>query len=645
MKKIIPFLVLLALGLQASSQCTPDNSLQLVGLYPPDSLLPCVEEGEYFDEVIQFKNFSSIDGAAIGFPGFVFTVNWIRVDSIRNLPAGLSYTCNDPNCQYTTGEVGCVNVTGTTTAPPGEYNLGFYATVEIDLLGSPFQAQADSQLLAANGLGYKLTVIGQGDTCPNDIYIPPVCFPDPNLTQVGFYPPDTVLDCVESGTYYDVVIQFKNFDTIPGGAIGFPGFNLTIVSVQLDSVTNIPAGLTYACDNPGCFFLGGESGCVRISGFTNAAPGIYDLGFNATVYVDGLSGPIAADSTLLANAGLGYSLTVIPAGTQCPNTFVAGPLSVDVNSPPVYCAGDTVPLSASINGGASPYSFAWSPGSGLSNPALPNPLLYPNNPGTYSVTVTDNNGTTASDAVTVQYEVVPTISVSDDATICPGASVQISAAGATSYQWTPAKGLNATNIFNPTASPAGTTTYTVTGSNGTCSGTGMVTVTVDTSNPTANFTFIKNNFTVAFVNNTINGTSYLWDFGDGDTSTQQTPVHQYLQQEVFEVTLIATNDCGGTDTFTSTVDMSVGIAALQGQDVLQLYPNPGAGMFQIRLKNPAESRMLIEVVTVRGETIFRKNVLTNAEVASLDLTQQPKGIYFLKITLQDNAIIKKLIIQ
>lgn len=647
MKRIALLLTLLSVGIQAFPQCTPDNSLTLVGLYPPDSLLPCVEEGEYFDEVIQFKNFTAISGDAIGFPGFVFTINWVRIDSVSNLPAGLSYTCNDPNCQYFTGEVGCVNITGTTNAAPGDYSLGFYATIELDLNGTPFQANADSALLAQNGLGYTLTVIANGDSCPNDLYVPPACFPDPFLTEVGFYPPDTLLECVESGTYYDVIIQFKNFDTVQGGAIGFPGFTLPIISVQLDSVTNTPDGLTYTCNNDECFFLGGETGCVRISGFTNAAPGVYNLGFYATVVADLGGSPFTfnADSATLAAAGLGYRLTVIQAGTVCPNTFIPGPLSVDAGSPPVVCDGDPVTLSASINGGAGPYTFAWSPGTFLSNSTLPNPVLSPSHPGTYSVTVTDNNGATATDAVVIQYSAVPSASVSDDATICPGASTQISAAGGQSYTWTPATGLNDPNIFNPTASPAATTTYTVEVSNGSCSDFGSVTVSVNESAPAASFTFIKNNFNVAFVNNTTNGGTYFWDFGDGQTSTQTSPNHQYTQQQVFTVTMIATNACGLKDTTTGIVDMSVGIAALAGDDVLSVYPNPGNGMYQISFKNPGTASMDIEVVTLHGESIYKENAAVHTEVFSLDLFNQPKGIYFLKVQQQDLLVVKKVVIQ
>lgn len=649
MRKFLFAFALVLSATQAFTQCAPDTTLQLVGFYPPDSMLACVEDGEYYDEVIQFKNFSSIAGDAIGFPGFVFTVNWVRIDSVRNLPAGLSYNCNDPNCTYTTGEVGCVNITGTTNAPAGEYYLGFYATVELDLNGTPFTAQADSQLLAANGLSYKLTVIQAGDSCPNGQYVAPVCNPDPNLTQVGFYPPDTLLDCVESGTYYDEVIQFKNFDMIPGSVIGFPGFTFTILSVRLDSVRNAPAGITYQCSNPDCYFTGGEIGCVRMSGITYAPPGNYTLGFYATVEVDLGSGApliVNADSAFLANAGLGYSLTVIAAGTPCPNTFAAGPLSVNAGSPPVVCAGDTIPLSASINGGAGPYSFIWSPGSNLSNPVLPNPLLYPENPGTYSVTVTDNNGSTATDDVTISYVSGPIVTVSDDATICPGGSAQLSASGGSGYSWQPATGLSATNIFNPIATPAATTVYSVIVSNGGCSNSGSVTVAVDTTLPEADFSFIKNNFNVAFLNSTSNGATYFWDFGDGNTSTDENPNHQYLQQLAYTVTLVATGACGQKDTSSSLVDMSVGIADVY-ENILNIYPNPNSGDFFVGFLNRQAQPVGLSVSNLQGEVVYQELTGEKSIVISkkVSLPRLSPGIYFLSVTAGGQKFYKKLIIQ
>lgn len=50
---------------------------------------------------------------------------------------------------------------------------------------------------------------------------------------------------------------------------------------------------------------------------------------------------------------------------------------------------------------------------------------------------------------------------------------------------------------------------------------------------------------VQFSNLTANGaTSYLWNFGDGSTSTQANPLHQYVQNGSYTVTLSATNSMG-----------------------------------------------------------------------------------------------------
>jgi PKD repeat protein len=47
--------------------------------------------------------------------------------------------------------------------------------------------------------------------------------------------------------------------------------------------------------------------------------------------------------------------------------------------------------------------------------------------------------------------------------------------------------------------------------------------------------------------------SYLWDFGDGFTSTDANPVHTYAQEGVYTVTLIATGDDGCTATTVTQV--------------------------------------------------------------------------------------------
>ncbi len=61
--------------------------------------------------------------------------------------------------------------------------------------------------------------------------------------------------------------------------------------------------------------------------------------------------------------------------------------------------------------------------------------------------------------------------------------------------------------------------------------------------PTASFT-IQNNGCVGpceitFINQSINATSYHWDFGDGNTSTEVNPKHTYQNAGTYTVTLTA----------------------------------------------------------------------------------------------------------
>ncbi len=70
--------------------------------------------------------------------------------------------------------------------------------------------------------------------------------------------------------------------------------------------------------------------------------------------------------------------------------------------------------------------------------------------------------------------------------VCFGASVSIGGSttasggsGSYTYSWSPSTGLNVNNVANPIASPAVTTTYTVTITEGNCTATDQVTVTVN----------------------------------------------------------------------------------------------------------------------------------------------------------------------
>ncbi|MEL6660761.1 MAG: PKD domain-containing protein, partial [Bacteroidota bacterium] len=72
--------------------------------------------------------------------------------------------------------------------------------------------------------------------------------------------------------------------------------------------------------------------------------------------------------------------------------------------------------------------------------------------------------------------------------------------------------------------------------------------------PTAGFTFAANELEVTFTNSSTNATTYTWDFGDGNTSTEESPTHTYAEDGTYDVTLTAKNgDNSDEDTQSITV--------------------------------------------------------------------------------------------
>ena len=64
---------------------------------------------------------------------------------------------------------------------------------------------------------------------------------------------------------------------------------------------------------------------------------------------------------------------------------------------------------------------------------------------------------------------------------------------------------------------------------------------------------------VAVIANSVSGSKYLWDFGDGTTSTNSTPSHIYTRAGYFNIKLTITTPLGCTDTLTVVKGAEVGI--------------------------------------------------------------------------------------
>lgn len=94
------------------------------GLFPADSLLPCMSAGYRMYDTIYFKNYTSFNGIAL---------TSVRFDSIY-VPAGLCWSTNKSNNTFAAGEDGVILISGTPTAPAGTYKLKIIADINANAI-------------------------------------------------------------------------------------------------------------------------------------------------------------------------------------------------------------------------------------------------------------------------------------------------------------------------------------------------------------------------------------------------------------------------------------------------------------------------------------------------------------------------------
>lgn len=125
----------------------------------------------------------------------------------------------------------------------------------------------------------------------------------------------------------------------------------------------------------------------------------------------------------------------------------------------VICLGNSTTLSAS--GGV---TYQWSPATDLSNPLAPDPVAAPRENTTYEVTVTDANGCSNTDDVSIRVAQPFTIKATPDTVLCLGHVLPLQVSGADHYVWA-GEGLDdaASPYPHATIKATGSYTYEVTG--------------------------------------------------------------------------------------------------------------------------------------------------------------------------------------
>lgn len=199
-------------------------------------------------------------------------------------------------------------------------------------------------------------------------------------------------------------------------------------------------------------------------------------------------------------------------------------------------------------------SFDWNFGDGSDHVTVENPVHTYAETGNYTVTLTVTKGSktdqeTASIAITPAEPVADFTFVSNNDFHTPSEiTFTNTSASATSYEWDFGDGTTST-AENPVHTYATTGSYTVslTATNETLTDEKTATIEITPFAPIASFTHASNNgyhapSIITFTNTSQHATSYLWDFGDGTTSTAQNPAHTFTTTGSFTVKLTATNE-------------------------------------------------------------------------------------------------------
>lgn len=149
-------------------------------------------------------------------------------------------------------------------------------------------------------------------------------------------------------------------------------------------------------------------------------------------------------------------------------TINVGTPSSTISSNPVnICPGTSSTLTATGSGGG-PYTYTWSN-------AATTRTTTTSTPGVYSVSITNAAGCVATQTINLANSSTLQLNVNANNTvICAGNAINLLASGASTYTWS-----TGSNSVIANVSPSTTTTYSVYGEVGTCSGTAAITISVN----------------------------------------------------------------------------------------------------------------------------------------------------------------------
>lgn len=458
---------------------------------------------------------------------------------------------------------------------------------------------------------------------------------------------------VPGGPYNVIITEDNGCQTIRSTILTIPVLNITFntnfncTSGTGNITANLTGGtgtLTYAWSNSATTQSIGPvaqgsytvtvtdaNGCSKVATKILGPPTIYatiQSSFNCNTNAHNLSaygsGGPSPYSYSWSNGPTTSSNNSVGAGTYTvtvtANNGCTGTASITVSSPPpplavtsissvFNCASNSIDLTATVSGGISAYTYAWSGG----GTALTKNVT---SSGTYTFTVTDGNGCTATNSISV---VVPSSSLSasiSTAFDCANNETVMTAnanggQASFSYLWS-----NSSITQSISSNTAGTYTVTITDANG-CTATASYTNTA--SPPVLNSTIVSvfdcstNSIDLTAI--PIGGLSsynYSWSNGPTISSTNVTVSGTYT------VTITDANGCVSTSSIAVvvpaplTLNMPFTFNCLTGLGTISANHAGGAGPYTYTWSGTAQTTQTVSNLTagIYGVTVTDANGCT-----------------------------------
>jgi hypothetical protein len=140
-----------------------------------------------------------------------------------------------------------------------------------------------------------------------------------------------------------------------------------------------------------------------------------------------------------------------------------------------------------------------------------------------------------------------------------------------------------------------------------------------------------------------------WGFESGTAICAEPSGNVYATGAMFQGGIFGTtpplSPYDRTDVFITKISSLTGINSLKDDVEMILYPVPNSGHFTLEIPRLSFKKTEVIISNALGQKVFQKNCQANSSM-DLDLSSQPKGVYFIEMKADDKSVaMKKFIIQ